>query len=236
MAVRYPIEYDLTPENVEGGRRWMTLTLKNIGDGDLVGLDVRMNSLDTFSISVYGTGSYIAVLKPGEQQQLPFQILANSTASVYVTADGWDEGVPFHWESPGIPVTVGNDVAELVSLFALTEPYPLLGQQIRCEATVRGIEESEGLTLEFWVETASGEFQGLTTLDTQEIAEGQIERFETKMMPEAVGLHTIHAYLYDGVRRIGHALDHVYVTDTQITQPPEMEEDKGPIEASDTAL
>jgi hypothetical protein len=214
MAIRYPIEYDLSPKSVDVGMRWLTLTLKNIGAQTLTALDVRLNSLDVYSINVYGTGSYISILEPGEEQVLAFQASANYTTSVYVSLDGWEDGGRFHWESPAILVTVGQEVAELATLFAMTEPYPIRGEMIKCEASIRGLAKSEGLDLEFWAETPGGEFQELAKIETKELAAGEEARYSAEITPDEKGLHTIYAYLYDGVRRIGREVEYVYVIET----------------------
>ena len=152
MALRYPIEYELTPKNIKARRRWLSLRLKNVSSNTISALDIRLNSLDVYSVSVYGTGSYVSVLQPDEEIILPFQVQANASGSVYVTADGFRDGVNFHWETPAVPLTVGEEVAKLVSLYAMTEPYPLLGDRIECEATIRGLDDTKGVTLEFWAE------------------------------------------------------------------------------------
>ncbi len=212
--IKYPVEYELKPKHIEAGARWLTLTLKNISDETLAGLDVKLNSLDTYAVQVSGTGSnYIPSLEPDEKEELPFQVLATGNGSLYVSMDGLQNGVPFHWESPGLPLIVGREAAKLVSLFALTEPYPALGEQIRCEATVRSLTESEGLRLEFLVETADGKFEGLEDMETEKLATGETERYVTTLMPQETGLHTIHVYLYDGAKRIGHEIDRVEVQD-----------------------
>ena len=211
MAIKYPLEYELTPQNIGTGRHWVTLSLQNIGAQDLTGLDVSLNSLDAYSISVLGTGSYISILKQDERRDLPFQVSANRTGSLYVTVDGWQDGERFHWESPGIPVTVGAEVAELVSLFAMTEPYSLVGEKVRCEATIRGLTESEGLKLEFWADTPGGEFEELAIVHTKALSPGEEATYSAEVTPKQDGLHTIYAYLYDGVRRIGREVEYVYV-------------------------
>ncbi|MGC9357562.1 MAG: hypothetical protein ACP5GX_06845 [Anaerolineae bacterium] len=211
MITKYPIEYELSPTTLEPGRRWLTVRLRNVGETELVSLDVQLNSLDAYALSVYGTGSYVPVLGPGEEQILPFQVSANASGSVYLSLDGWENDRPFHWESPGISVTVGEEVAELVTLFALTEPYPALGEQIRCEAAIQSLKASDDLVLEFWVETPSAEFQGVKTLEIPSLAAGEQARFSTKIMPKEPGLHVVHVYLYEGVKRLGHKTDRVYV-------------------------
>ncbi len=211
MAIKYPLEYELTPDSIDAGRHWVTLRLKNIGPQDLTGLDINLNSLDAYSISVLGTGSYVSILKPNESRELPIQVSANRTGSLYVTLDGWKDGERFHWESPGMPVAVGADVAELVSLFAMTEPYSIIGERVRCEATIRGLSESEGLKLEFWADTPGGEFEELAIVETKALSAGEEATYSAEVTPDEDGLYTIYAYLYDGVRRIGREVEYVYV-------------------------
>lgn len=212
MAVRYPIEYDLTPRTVDAGSRWLTLSLKNIGAQDLSSLDVRLNSLDVYNIGISGTGSYVGLLTAGgDAQLLPFQVDAKATGSLYVTIDAWQDGSLLHWESPAIWVTVRGALAELTSLFAMTEPYPFRGDKLRLEATVHGLADSEELRLEFWAETPSGKFDELATIETKALAAGEDVRYSAEVTPEEEGLFTIYAYLYDGVRRIGRQVEYVYV-------------------------
>lgn len=211
MAIKYPIEYELVPTSIDTGRNWVTLNLKNIGNQDLIGLDVNLNSLDAYSVSALGTGSYVSSLKADEEQAIPFQLSANRTASLYITIDGWRDGNRFHWESPGILVTVGSDVAQLVSLFAMTEPYPILGQKVRCEATVRSLTESGGLTLEFWADMPSGEFEELASVETKALAPDEEATYSAEVTPDEEGLYTIYAYLYDGANRIGRRIEHIHV-------------------------
>jgi hypothetical protein len=211
MTVKYPIEYELNPKNVNAGMRWLTLRLKNVGETNLIGLDVKLNSLDAYDIYVYGTGRYVAVLKPGEQEIVPFQTLATATGKVYASLDGWQGTALFHWESPRITVNVGEDVAKVMSLFALTQPYTNKGQHIRFEAILRGTAQSERLRLEFWAETPGGEFVELAKVETQALSANEQARYSAEITPEEEGMYTIYAYLYDGAKRIGHELEQVYV-------------------------
>lgn len=211
MPNKYPLEYELTPDSVDTGQHWITLRLKNIGAQELTGLDVNLNSLDVYSVGVLGTGTYVSSLSPNEERQLPFQISANRTGSVYVTIDGWREGARFHWESPSIPITVGAEVAELVSLFAMTEPHSVVGERIHMEARVRGLSAGRGLSLEFWADTPSGEFEELAIVETKELELGEEATYSAEITPEEEGLYTLYAYLYDGVRRIGREVETIRV-------------------------
>ncbi len=210
MGIRYPIEYELNPDSVASGTHWMTLNLKNIGTETLTGLDVRVHSFDPYSISVLGTGKYIALLDAGENELLSFQVSANSTTSLYISVDGWKDGELFHWESPYLSVSVGKDVAELVSVFAMTEPYPALRQKINCEATLRGLTESEGLRLEFWADKPSGKFEELARVETKALSSGEQATYSAEITPEEEGMYTIYAYLYDDGERIDRETEYVY--------------------------
>jgi hypothetical protein len=214
VAKKYPIEYELNPKSVSAGIRWLTLSIKNIGTENLIGLDVKLNSLDAYDIYVYGTGSYIAVLKPDEEEIVPFQTLATAAGQVYASLDGWIGAALFHWESQRMVVSVGEDVAELVSLFAMTEPYPHLGERIRFEAILQGSSQSERLRLEFWAETPNGEFIELAKVETEALSAGEQAHYAAEIVAETEGMYTIYAYLYDGAKRIGHELERVYVKES----------------------
>lgn len=212
MAIVYPIEYELSPRSIDAGTRWLTLQVKNVGPDILSALDLRLNSLDAYSITVYGTGSYVATLTPEEEKVLPFQVLASTSADLYISIDGWKESKPFHWESPSILVTVGREVAELVSLVALTEPYLPTQKSVKCEATVRGVTEDRGLKLEFWANTPSGAFEELAVVETKALEAGEVARYSAEIVVSEAGAYTIYAYLYDGTRRIGRKAEHIYVS------------------------
>jgi hypothetical protein len=213
MPTQYPIEYKLEPKTISMGARWLTLTIKNIGDENLIGLDVKLNSLDAYSISVSGAGHYVTSLKPDEEFVAPFQVLVNSTAFVYVSLDGMQETRALHWESPRIRLALGESKATLVSLFALTKPYPPRGERIQVEATLQGTAGSVDLRLEFWAQTPGEEFKELGMVQPKDLAEKERARYTVEFVPEEEGMYTVYAYLYDGAKRIGHELEQVYVGD-----------------------
>jgi len=211
MAARYPIQYELEPRSVDAGMNWLTLHLRNMGTEELKDLDVRLNSLDTWSMYVYGTGDHILILSPSDEEVIHFQVSVIVTSRVYVSIDGRRDGEPFHWESPGVVVRVSQEPAELVSLFAMTEPYPVAGERLRCEATVRGLAESGGFRLEFWANAPSGRFDEVAVVKTKDIAPGEEVRYGAEVLPEEEGPYTLYAYLYDGAKRIGREKEYVYV-------------------------
>jgi hypothetical protein len=145
-------------------------------------------------------------------------VSADLTGRVYAAVEGWRGEERFEWESPAVTVRVGEAPAELVSVFALTEPYPSPGKALRCEAMVRGLEPAGDLRLEFWAQQPVGEFKELGTLENLQVSSGEENSYATEIAPEREGEYVVHAYLYDGERRIGHATDKVYVG--QAETPP----------------
>ncbi|MFW6135533.1 MAG: hypothetical protein ACOC7N_01780 [Chloroflexota bacterium] len=224
MAIRHPIEYQVSPDQIDRGLHWVTLRLKNVGDEPLTGLDVRLHSMDDYSIAIAGEGNYIETLPPGEAEEIPYRVSADLTGRVYASVEGWRGEERFEWESPGVMIKVGKAPAELVSVFALTEPYPSPGEVLRCEAIVRGLEPAGDLRLEFWAQQPRGEFEQLVTLENLQLSAGDENNYATEITPEQEGEHVVHAYLYDGERRIGHATDTVYVgqTETPPLERPEL--------------
>lgn len=144
MVVSFPIRYDLEPRKVDPGLRWVKLTLHNMGSDDLTGLDVRLNSLDTYSIGVSSVEVTIPTLQPGEEKLCAFQISANLTGQLYITLDGWQNEERFHWDSPGIWVTVGEEMEELIDF----------------EETLHTLNEGEDFAIELWTQTPDDLFLG----------------------------------------------------------------------------
>ncbi|HDQ71516.1 MAG TPA: hypothetical protein ENN19_05395 [Chloroflexi bacterium] len=182
----------------------MTVSLQNVGEDELKGLDVNVYSLDTYAIMVMGTGALIPILKQGQEETRNFQVSAEMTGEIYVAFDGFRDGARFHWETPAISIQVDGQPAELVRLLVLSEPYAPLGEPITCEAHVRGLTKSENLVLEFWVETPSETFESPDKMGLGILEEGEEERRTFEITPEEEGIYILHAYLYQGARRIGH--------------------------------
>jgi hypothetical protein len=214
LEIKYPIEYELKPKSIDQGVHWVILSLKNIATYTITNLDVNLNTLDSFSLKVLGTGKYLADLKPNEVEVIPFKISGTETTRIYVTLKGWMERIGhklFSWESPWITVKVGRKQAELKTVFAMTAPYPPLGKNIKVDATLEGFEKSEGLSVELWIHTPTGNFKQLAKIETKNLSPGEEAKYSAEFNPEEKGLYTIHAYLYDNSRRIGHEVDNVLV-------------------------
>ncbi|MFP4345550.1 MAG: hypothetical protein ACLFU8_12720 [Anaerolineales bacterium] len=212
MPTRGSLQYDLTPTTVPTGTRWVLLHLKNVGEHDLKSMQVQLNSLDTYAIDVHGTGSFLQALRVGEEQSVPFQVTVQARGNVYATLDGWREDEPFHWESLSLPIMTGKEVAEIVSLTPLTEPYPTLGAEVTVEAVVRAVAPTQNLVLEFWADTPSRTQLSLAKEGTEVLGPGEEERHRTSWTPEEEGIYTLHAYLFDRNRRVDHRVAYLSVT------------------------
>ena len=211
LGMKYPIKYEMSPEKVDVGTHWVTLKLENIGSETLKNLEINLNSLDTYCLSVFGTGKYLSDLKPKEEEVVPFQISATSTGEVYAFISGRKNGEAVYWASPDMRLAVGREAAELRTLFAMTTPYPTLGETMKIEATIAGLEKSEGLDLEFWAHTPSGRFEELAKIETKRLSPAEEATYTTEITPKEEGCYTIHGYLYDDAKRIGHEKDIVWV-------------------------
>jgi hypothetical protein len=212
MTTKFPIRYSLVPKTVDEGQRWITVRLQNLSAEDLTNLEVRLNSIDTWSIYVHGQGDFIPVLRPKEEQEVHFQISANASGRVYITIDGERIEDAFHWESPDISIRVGKPVAELVSLFALSQPRVILGEPITFQATVRGLAPSRNLVIEFWVDTPTGESKSLAKEGLGHLSAREVVQPTVEITPEEEGIYVLHTYLYDGPRRIGHEIEYLSVS------------------------
>ena len=212
--IKFPIEYELSPTEIGKGKQWLTLKLKNIGKQALQRLDVELHSLDTFYlfplIFPYAFGEYVGVLKPGQEKEVVFQVNAYASADVYVTFKAYKEGDYFWWESGWTHISVTEEKAEIGRLLVLSHPYTRIGETLSVEATIKGLQKSKGLKLEFWVETPSGKSEEQATIDIKDLPVGEEARYTAEFTPKETGYYTIYAYLYDGWRRISHKTDNIY--------------------------
>jgi len=212
MRLKYPFEVEIKPREVDFGLHWITVSLKNFSDGDLYNLDVKLNSLDSYYVWVYGSGQYVPNIESNEMEVVPFQVSATGTTSVYVTASGRRNGDYFYWESPRFKLTVGREAAELRNLFVLSHPYTTIGKTIEAEAVIEGVAGGKSLDLQFWVDTPSGSFDKIADLETKVLDEGEEVKYSAEITPEEDGLYEIFAYLYDEQKMLGRKSNTILVS------------------------
>jgi hypothetical protein len=214
--VKFPIEYELSPSEIDVGPNWVTLKLKNIGSETLRYLDVQLHSLDTYKLYVYGPGSfgaghYLPILRPNEEEkEMAFRVNAVGSANVYVTIKARKAGRYFTWESGWTNLKLSGEKAEIGRLLVLSNPYTAIGKTISAEATIKGLRESTGLKLEFWVEPPSGKSEEQATIEIKDLTVGEESRYTAEFTPQETGYYTIYAYLYDGWKRIDYKTESIY--------------------------
>jgi hypothetical protein len=218
MKSRYkcPIEYELTPTEIDVGPNWVTLKLKNIGRETLRYLDIQLHSLDTYNLTVYGTGlfgtgHYLPNLESDEEREVNFRVNAVGSANVYVTIKARRLGGQyFAWESGWTNLKISEEKAEIGHLLVLSNPYTTIGETISAEATIKGLKKSTGLKLEIWVEAPIGKSEQQASTEIKDLSVGEEARYTAEFTPKQMGYYTIYAYLYDGWRRIGYKTESIF--------------------------
>jgi hypothetical protein len=213
LRYKHPIEYEFNPTEIDKGIQWLTLKLKNIGKETLKKLDVQLHSLDTFYLSlpyIY-QGHYLTELKPNEEKELVFRVNAYGSADVYATITGRKFGGDFFWwESGWTHMHVSEEKAEIERLLVLSNPYAAIGKALEAEATIKGLEKSAGLKLEFWVEPPSGKLEEQAKMNIKELSVGEEARYSAEFTPKETGYYTIYAYLIHEGKRIGCKTESIY--------------------------
>jgi len=215
LRLKYPIEYELNPTEIEKGTNWVTLKLKNIGNETLRLVDIQLHSLYTYNLTVYGVGlfgggHYLPNLGSNEEKELVFRVNAVGSANVYVTIKARRAGRNFNWESGWMNLKVSEEKAEIGRLVVLSHPYTTIGKTLSAEATIKGLRESTGLKLEFWVESPSGKSEEQATIDIKDLPVGEEARYTAEFTPKEMGYYIIYAYLYDEWRLLGSKRDSIY--------------------------
>ena len=206
--VKPPFEYELTPETLEKGIHWLTLRLKNKGDDDLQYLDVKIHPIDSLHISFRNHNDYIFRLRPEEERHLDFQVEANGTSHLYISVHGRRNGDKFHWDSPLLREEVLGNPAE-IEYISVTNGD--IGGEIEAEAIVKGMRDSEGLKLVFWIDTPSGKYEEIQEIKTRKLSKGEEASYEAKIKPKEEGFYTIYANLYDDHGPIDRDYDIIWV-------------------------
>ena len=212
MKIRYPLAFEIFPKEIDAGEKWLTLRIKNIGKSKLLNLDVQLNSLDSYYLKGINDSEFIYELEPDEETKIPFKVKATATSSVYVSVESMTEdGKPLFVESPSVTIRIGYVPAEIRTMFVLTRPYPVPEETIKCESTIIGLKRSNELNLEFWADTPSEKFELLASMKTKQFDAGEIGKYSAEITPEDEGVYEIHAYLYDGDKRVDHKTDTIFV-------------------------
>ena len=108
-------------------------------------------------------------------------------------------------------VQVGAEAAQLKSVFAMTAPYPPVGRSLTVEATVQAKREASDLSLEFWIDNPSGQFEQIGKIAVKSLTKEETATYTAKVTPQDEGFYRVYAYLYDETKNIGTQTDTIWV-------------------------
>lgn len=211
-TVRYPIRYELRPTELAEGEQWIWLRLENVSEEPITDVTVKLISKDASRVRVKEPDNYIPSLPPAQEQEVGFKIASSASSAAYIAISAIRDGAPLRWESPYIPLTVGETVADIASLVAMGPRYPHVDEPVRLEVILRTFVRATDLRLAFWVDTPGGTFQRLGQIEVPAMEPGDECRYSVTFTPEETGGHTVYAYLQQDQKRIDRWMEHVYVT------------------------
>ena len=199
MEIKYPLEYEIDPEKIEKGNHWIIVKLKNIGKQDLKYVQVQINSLESSCILVEGLAKSIHEIKQNETEEIPFEVTGFKTGDISISMSAYPSvpGQAYYWESSPIELVVGKEIADLKSLLILSHPHTTVGESLEVEAIVQGVNQSEGLRLEFWSQTPSNNTIELNKIEIGKLLPDEEIRRLAILNVEETGFYTVHAYLYN---------------------------------------
>ena len=131
-------------------------------------------------------------MTPSDQIKASDQADAHGTTALYFSIRYYKEGGSFHWDSPWIRNKVLGEVAELEGIL-VSNTYGVIGRELEAEATIKGLVNSNGLDLQFSVDTPSGEHEELLEIKTKKLSPGEEASYTTKITPKEVGYYTVYA-------------------------------------------
>jgi len=208
---RLPVIVKLEPREISRGRSQVSLKIKNVGEEEIETLEVGLSSLNQSLLEVQDSLKWLSNIQPDETAIVPFDISAFSSARVYIKIFGYVDNDRFSWESPGIRLKVGDEVAEIDNLLIKGDANQKVGQRVEAEATIRGLKPDSKISLDYWVNMPNEVFTHLGEVSI-EVNEIDIVKSRIEFTPESEGLYTVYAYLYDGLRQIDRDIDKVLIT------------------------
>ncbi|MGZ4849542.1 MAG: hypothetical protein ACXV2D_08680, partial [Halobacteriota archaeon] len=83
---KHAFETIITPKELDRGRHWITVQLKNVSMEPLVDVSATLDTSNSHDIDVLPSGSfhYVKELRPQDTQALNFHVFANHTGWVYL--------------------------------------------------------------------------------------------------------------------------------------------------------
>ncbi len=171
-----------------------------------------MHSTDSLQIFIRKPSDHIFRLTPNEERDIAFQVDAHGTTSLYASIRYFKEAGSFHWDSSWIRELVLGNIAELESIL-VSNPYGTIGRELEIKANIKGLDYSDGLDLQFWADTPSGEHEEIAEIKTKHLSPGEDVSYTAKITIKEKGYYTVYGTLYDHNRRIGRKFDIIWTRD-----------------------
>ena len=203
---KYPFEAIITPKQLERGRHWITVELRNVSTEPLVDVSATLYTYNTHDIDVLPSGSFhfVKELRPQDAEVLKFHVFANHTGWVYLHVTAYRYGVYVSWYSPRHEVRIIEDPAEIQAFF-VNRPYWAFEETIETETVVHAHRDVSNLRLEIAATPPSKAHTLMDVIDIDFIAKGGTKRFVSELNAGEEGMYRLTARLFHNQKLISSA-------------------------------
>ncbi len=194
---KYPFEVTVTPTQLERGRHWITVVLRNISTDQVTEVSATLYTYNSHDVDVLPSGSFhfIRGLQPQESAALNFHVFADHTGRVYLHVTAYRDGTLLSWYSPDQQLRLTEDPAEIQTFF-VNRPYWGYEETIETETVVQAHRDVEGLRLEVAATPPSKDHTLMDVVDIDVIAAGGTQRFVSELFAAEEGTYLLTARLF----------------------------------------
>jgi hypothetical protein len=210
---KYPFEAITTPKELDRGRHWISVQLRNVSTEPLVDVRATLYTHNTHDIDVMPSGSFhfVKELRPQDTEVLNFHVFANHSGWVYLHVTAYRYGVFLSWYSPDHEVRIIEDPAEIQTFF-VDRPYWALEETIATAMVVHAHRDVSDLRLEIAAAPPSKAHTPMDVFDIDFIAGGGMKRFVSELYASEEGMYHLTARLFHEQKLISSKRASCYVT------------------------
>ena len=210
---KYAFEAIITPKELDRGRHWITVRLKNVSTEPLVDVSTTLYTSNSHDIDILPSGSfhYVKELRPQDAEVLNFHVFANHTGWVYLHVTAYRYGAFVSWYSPRHEVRIIEDPAEIQTFF-VNRPYWAYEETIETETVVHAHRDVRDLRLEIAATSPSKAHKLMDVIEIGVIAGGGTKRFVSELYASEEGMYHLTARLFHEEKLINSKRASCYVT------------------------
>ncbi len=209
---RKNLEFEITPEVLDIGEHWISVTLKNVGSKHIRHLDIKLNSKDTLGLNIKDSSKYLPLLPPGDEIILYFKVNVYFSTPIYASIISFIDDEPFYWETPLVTIRITSQVAEITSLFTIREISPEIGDSIKSIISIMSKQKTDNLSLEVWMETPDREIEEIEVISLDDKLEPhKLKDYTTQFDAKMKGTYTVRAQLFKGIKKLSSKTDHILI-------------------------